>query len=59
MENKDKVLKAFQEAGKEMRPGEVAEIAGLDKKDVDKAIKSLKEEGKIYSPKRCFYSIVE
>lgn len=30
-------------------------MAGLDKKEVDKAIKKLKTEEKIYSPKRCYY----
>ena len=39
-----------------MRPGEIAEKLGIDKKDLDKVIKKLKAEDKIYSPKRCFYS---
>ncbi|MBN1467327.1 MAG: MarR family transcriptional regulator [Fusobacteriaceae bacterium] len=40
-----------------MRPGEIAEKLGIDKKDLDKVIKKLKAEDKIYSPKRCFYSV--
>jgi len=52
----EKVLKAMQEAGKPLRTGEIAEITGLDKKEVEKAIKKLKKEGKIESPKRCYYS---
>lgn len=40
-----------------MRPGEIAEALGLDKKEVDKIIKKLKEGGKVISPKRCFYSV--
>ncbi len=52
----DKVLQVLRETGKPMRPGEIAEKAGLDKKEVDKAIKKLKKEGKIISPKRCYYS---
>lgn len=59
MENKNKILEAFKNSAKELKPGEVAELTGLDKKEVDKLIKSLKEEGKIHSPKRCYYSIVE
>lgn len=59
MEIKDEVLKAFEIAGEAVRPGEIVERTGVDKKDVDKAIKQLKDEGKIYSPKRCFYEIVK
>ena len=55
----EQVLKVFQDNKEPMRPGEVAEKAGLDRKEVDKAIKTLKNEGKIISPKRCFYSIAE
>ena len=29
----------------------------IDKKEVDKAIKKLKIEEKIFSPKRCFYEV--
>ena len=54
---KDKIIDVLEKAGKPLRPGEIAEIAGLDKKDVDNAIKKLKTEEKIYSPKRCFYDI--
>ena len=31
--------------------------AGIEKKDIDKAIQALKSEDKICSPKRCFYDI--
>lgn len=58
METKDRVLEVFKNSGEVLRPGEVGETLGLEKKDLDKAIKVLKEEGKIYSPKRCFYQIV-
>ena len=50
------VLDAFIKAGKPLRPGEVAELTGLDKKEVSKIIKELKKKGKIFSPKRCFYA---
>ncbi|MGI5879028.1 MAG: MarR family transcriptional regulator [Syntrophomonadaceae bacterium] len=55
MNNEERVLKAFQEAGKPLSSVEVAAISGLDKKEVDKAIKKLKTEEKIHSPKRCYY----
>jgi DNA-binding IclR family transcriptional regulator len=53
---KAKVLEALRKAGKPLRPGEIAELAGLDKDEVSKAIKELKAEGKVHSPKRCFYA---
>ena len=55
MENVQKVLEAMQKSGKALKSGEIAEISGLDKKEVDKAMKILKEEDKIVSPKRCFW----
>ncbi|TVQ93971.1 MAG: transcriptional regulator [Bacteroidetes bacterium] len=57
METKEKIIKAFIDAGKPMRPGEVAEMAGLEKKDAEKAIKKMKDEGVLFSPKRCFYDL--
>ena len=33
--------------------GKIAELGGLDRKEVDKAMKQLKEEGAIVSPMRC------
>lgn len=52
-----KVLEALKNAGKPLRPGEIAEALGIDKKEVDKLIKKLKTEEKIFSPKMCFYDI--
>lgn len=56
MDLNDKVLKAFKDSENPLRPGEVADMLGLDKKEIDKAIKDLKKEEKIYSPKRCYYT---
>lgn len=53
------VLKTLGEAGEPLKAGEIAERAGIDKKEVDKAIKALKKDGKIDSPKRCYYSMSE
>jgi len=52
----EKVLEAFKSAGKPLRPGDVAKMTGLDKKEVQKAISKLKKEGKLISPKRCYYA---
>ncbi len=57
MDNENKVLEAFAKAGKALSGKEVAELSGVDKKEVDKIIKKLKESEKIDSPKRCYYQI--
>ncbi len=51
------VLKAMKDADKPVRPGEIAKALEIDSKAVSKAIKSLKEKGKVISPKRCYYSL--
>lgn len=50
-----KVLAAMKKAGKPVRPGEIAKDLGVESKDVSKAIKALKAQGKVISPKRCYY----
>ena len=53
MNAKEKVLGTMVEAGEPMNAGKIAELSGLDRKEVDKAMKELKEEGAIVSPVRC------
>jgi predicted Zn-ribbon and HTH transcriptional regulator len=53
METKEKVLQVMREAGEPLNAGKIAEISSLDRKEVDKAMKQLKEEGAIVSPVRC------
>lgn len=57
METTEKVLKTLNDKGKPMKAGEIAEATGVDKKEVEKAIKKLVTESKIHSPVRCFYDI--
>jgi Mn-dependent DtxR family transcriptional regulator len=57
MELKERVLKAMEEAGKPVRPGEIAKQLEVDSKEVSAVIKVLKAEEKVFSPKRCFYSL--
>ncbi len=57
MDKEEAILQAFKKAGKALRPGDVAEMTGIDKKEVSKIIKKLKEEGKLIVPKRCYYSL--
>ncbi|WP_432406146.1 MarR family transcriptional regulator [Wukongibacter sp. M2B1] len=57
MESRDLIIKAFEEAGKPLKTGEIDEISGLDKKEVGNIIKKLKEEEVVFSPKRCYYNM--
>ena len=43
----------MKEAGEPLNAGKIAELTGIDRKEVDKAMKQLKEEGAIVSPVRC------
>ena len=42
-----------------MKTGEVAEATGIEKKEVEKIIKKLVKEGKVESPKRCYYAALK
>jgi len=55
-ENDEAVLNAMKEIGKPVRPGEVAKKMGIESKAVSKAIQALKKEGKVHSPKRCYWA---
>lgn len=59
METIEKVLATIKQAGEAVNAGKVAELSGLDRKEVDKAMKKLKDEGKIISPKRCYWTAAE
>ena len=56
MELKDQIVNLLKES-EPLKGGEIAEKLSAEKKDVDKAIKDLKKEEKVISPKRCFYSV--
>ena len=53
MNEKKLVLDAMKKAGEPLNAGKVAELTGLDRKVVDKAMADLKKEGAIVSPVRC------
>ena len=50
-----KILDAMKKAGKPVRPWDVAKMIGADGKEVSKIMKDLKNQGKVASPKACFY----
>ena len=58
MDTKEQVYEALKAAGKAMKNKEVAEATGLDVKEVGKQMNALKKEGRISSPKNCFYEVV-
>jgi len=57
MSEKEKVLNTFKRSEKPLRPGDIAKETGIESKEVSKFIKELREEGKVYSPKRCYYAL--
>jgi len=56
MEFVDKVWEYLKAETDPKKAGQIAEALGVEKKEVDKAIKTLKKEDRIESPKRCFYT---
>ena len=59
MNAKEKVLAVMKEAGTPVNAGKIVELSGLERKDVDQAMKELKAEGAIVSPVRCKWAPAE
>ena len=59
MTMKEEILKVMKEDGRPMSAGEVEKLLKADRKEIDKAFKALKEEGKIVSPVRCKWEPAE
>lgn len=59
MNAKEKVLAVMKDAGAPVNAGKIVELSGLDRKDVDQAMKELKAEGAIISPVRCKWAPTE
>lgn len=57
MEKETMVLDVLAKSETPLKSAQIADIAKMDKKDVDAVIKKLKQAEKIYSPKVCFYSV--
>lgn len=53
------VLDIMVQAGKPVRPGDVAKAAGLDSQEIYKIIQGLQKKGLVNSPKRCLYAPVK
>ncbi|HEY5672161.1 MAG TPA: MarR family transcriptional regulator [Malonomonas sp.] len=55
MDVTEKVLAVMRAADQPLNAGKIAELGGLERKDVDKAMTQLKKAEKIVSPKRCYW----
>jgi len=55
MDLTEKVLEVMHAAGQPLNAGKIAELGGLERKEVDKAMVQLKKAEKIVSPKRCYW----
>ena len=59
MSEKEQILEAMRKAGEPLNAGKIAELTGLDRKVVDKAMAEMKKEGSIVSPVRCKWEPAE
>lgn len=55
MEVAEQILSTMKKENKPLSAGQIAEISGIERKEIDKAMKKLKTEGKITSPKNCYW----
>ena len=59
MNEKEIILEAMKKAGEPLNAGKIAELTGLERKVVDKAMAEMKKEGTIVSPVRCKWEPAE
>ena len=55
MESAEIVLAAMKQAGVPLNAGKIVELTSLERKEVDKAMKVLKANDAIVSPKVCYW----
>lgn len=55
MDIAEKVLEIMRTEGQPLNAGKIAELGGIDRKEVDKVMTKLKKEEKIVSPIRCYW----
>ena len=58
MKPEELVFQTLQTSGEPLKTGDIVTATNLHKKEVDKAMKTLKAEGRIVSPKKCFWTAV-
>ena len=59
MNEKEIILETMVNAGEPLNAGKIAELSGLDRKAVDKAMAAMKKDGSIVSPIRCKWEPAE
>lgn len=52
---KDIILDVLKKESEPLNAVKITELTGLDRKEVDKAMKALKDEKLIVSPRRCYW----
>jgi DNA-binding IscR family transcriptional regulator len=57
VDNYQVILDYFAKVQEPINAGKVAADTSIDRKEVDKIMNKLKKEGKISSPKRCYWEI--
>jgi hypothetical protein len=57
METIEVVFKTLGASKDPLKSGDIAAKSGIDKVEVDKALKKLVKEEKVISPIRCFYTV--
>jgi len=55
MDTVEKVFETIKKAGQPVSAGQIVEMSGIERKEVDKAMKKLKTSGTISSPKNCYW----
>lgn len=56
MNTEEKIIEILKTSDNPMSAGQLADSSGIDRKEIDKAMKALKENGKITSPRRCYWT---
>ena len=57
MNTEEKIIETLKTSDQPMSAGQLAESSGIERKEIDKAMKLLKESGKITSPRRCYWTV--
>lgn len=55
MEITETIIDVMKKSGKPLSNGEIEKLTGLEKKEIEKAMKKLKDADRIISPKRCYW----
>lgn len=55
METTEIILEVMKNSDKPLSNGDIEKLTGLEKKEIEKAMKKLKDADRIISPKRCYW----